>query len=323
MTIIHTFAYMSKIYISAAVMAFCLLLPPNLTVAQTSLERDDRHTATLISPYYFGPNAFPVPDMNDGTVSDELRIEVDGDCQPGDRGDITRDIFIRTCIPLFSDRVCLSLWMTAVEWYRNSERSMEECRLVPASGTYDIESGRQVGDLYISSDILLLREGTRCPSIALRSVLKTASDDGWHLGRYYDSPGYFFDATAGKSFAIGEWYNRTSLRIAAQGGFLCWQTDNGRQNDAVMYGLLARLDIKRFFISASWCGYRGWENTVGNGGEMAKDRPMVLRSGIGYRHGSLEFDASYQYGVRDFPYQRIRAGVIWHYPAFLQNIVKP
>lgn len=302
---------MRKISFAVATMATVLLLSTSRTVAQTSLERGDRHTATLISPYYFGPNAFPVPDMNDGMVYDHLRLEMDGEFQPGFRGDRTEDIFIRANIPLFTDRANLSLWMTAIEWYQNSDRSIEECRLTPNVNKYDIRRGRQIGDTYISVDILAIREREMFPSLVLRSVLKTASDDGWHLGRFYDSPGYFFDSTFGKSFKLGS--DNTSLRLALQGGFLCWQTDNGRQNDAVMYGLMARLNVSNFFMTASWCGYSGWEHHASNGGDMAHDRPMVLRSEIGYRWGNLEFDASYQYGARDFPYHRIRAGIVWYW----------
>lgn len=302
-------------FVTAAV-ATLLSLPSLTMVAQTSLERGDRHTATLISPYYFGPNAFPVPDMNDGTVYDHLRLELDGEYQPGYRGDRTTDIFIRANIPLFTDRANLSLWMNPIEWYRNSDRSIQECRIEPAANKYDIRNGHTVGDAYVSVDILAIKEGSRMPSLVLRSVLKSASDDGWHLGRYYDSPGYFFDSTLGKSFNIG---SNISLRTALQGGFLCWQTDNGRQNDAVMYGLMARLNVNTFFLTASWCGYSGWEHHASNGGDLAHDRPMVLRSEIGYHMGNLEFDASYQYGARDFPYHRVRAGVVWYYDILKKN----
>ena len=301
---------MRQLSFAVAAMAAFLSLPSVQTVAQTPLERDDRHTATLLSPYYFGPNAFPVPDMNDGTVLDELRIELDAEYEPGYRGDRTADIYFCANIPLFTDRANLSIWMNTVEWYRNSDRSIKECRLSDAVDKYNIRNGHTVGDAYVSVDILVVKEREKLPSLTLRSVLKSASDDGWHLGRYYDSPGYFFDSTLGKSFSIG---SNASLRTALQGGFLCWQTNNGRQNDAVMYGLMARLNLSRFFITAAWSGYSGWEHHASNGGDKAHDRPMVLRSELGYRIGNIEFDASYQYGARDYPYHRIRAGIVWYW----------
>ena len=44
------------------------------SIAQTELSQSPMNVPSLISPYYFGPNAFPVPDMLDGRVEDELRI---------------------------------------------------------------------------------------------------------------------------------------------------------------------------------------------------------------------------------------------------------
>ena len=67
---------MRKLSFAIAVMASVLSLPSVQTVAQTPLERDDRHTATLISPYYFGPNAFPVPDMSELT-KEQLKAEIE------------------------------------------------------------------------------------------------------------------------------------------------------------------------------------------------------------------------------------------------------
>ena len=66
---------------------------------------------SMVSPYYFGPNAFPVPDMLDGTVQPDLRIELDGNHYFGTRGDHTTDLTLKVNIPLFTDRVNLSAWM--------------------------------------------------------------------------------------------------------------------------------------------------------------------------------------------------------------------
>ena len=38
------------------------------SLAQTELNKSPLNKPTFISPYYFGPNAFPVPDMLDGRV---------------------------------------------------------------------------------------------------------------------------------------------------------------------------------------------------------------------------------------------------------------
>lgn len=62
---------------------------------------------TFVSPYYFGPNAFPIPDVLTKT-SDKLKIELAGDYYWGKN--YTTDIFLKTHIPLWTHRANLSLW---------------------------------------------------------------------------------------------------------------------------------------------------------------------------------------------------------------------
>ena len=85
---------------------------------------------SMISPYYFGPNAFAVPEMLDGRVQKELRVELAGDYFPGFRGDHTGDISLKVNIPLWTDRVNLSVWMPVMEWFRNSDENIATCRMI-------------------------------------------------------------------------------------------------------------------------------------------------------------------------------------------------
>ena len=102
------------------------LLPLDVLIqAQTPILRPDLGIPSLVAPAYFGPNAFPVPDMSDGTTSSDFKVELYGDgylctmtSDPAD--DITLDIFAKATIPLFTDRVNLVVWMPVVEWHRTS-----------------------------------------------------------------------------------------------------------------------------------------------------------------------------------------------------------
>ena len=107
-------------------------------------------------------------------------------------------------------------------------------------------AGHEAGDVYVSTDIQLLKARKFTPDITLRAAIKTASGGSFEKARYYDNPGYFFDMSVGKSLYFGKGKTfpyadatdaKMELRFAGSAGFLCWQTDNGRQNDAVMYGL--------------------------------------------------------------------------------------
>ena len=106
--------------------------------------------------------------------------------------------------------------------------------------------------------------------ISVRTALKSASGNDYSNARYYDSAGYFFDAAFGRQFTLIP--DRSDLSIAASGGFLCWQTDNGRQNDAVMYGLKASYRYKGISISSEFGGYVGWERDG--------DSPIICPAGM-------------------------------------------
>lgn len=92
---------------------------------------------TGIAPAYFGPNAFPVPEMLDGRTQSYLRLEIAGDDYFGYEEDKTVDLFARAYIPLFTERVNLTLWMPVQEWYSMTIERQHTCRLqdsIPMAG---------------------------------------------------------------------------------------------------------------------------------------------------------------------------------------------
>lgn len=276
-----------------------LLLALGPTQAQTALTRSDRGVPSRVAPAYFGPNAFPVPEMADTSAFGQWSLELAAEGFLGFEGDRTADPFARLRIPLFGDRVSLALWLPVVEFYSSTAERLATCRVQEAWRQKAL-GGHLGGDLYVSTDILLLRERTVRPWVTVRAALKTASGGRFECARYYDSPGYFFDATAGKRFGLDKEGN-TTLQLAASTGFLCWQTDNGRQNDAVMYGARLQLRAGRFLLEEQLAGYTGWE---GDG-----DRPVTLRSRIAMNLKRFEPYVMYQYGLRDYPFHHLRVGV--------------
>ena len=268
-------------------------------------------TPTGVAPAFFGPNAFPVPEMLDGRVQRELRFELASDYFRGYRGDNTTDLSFKLNIPLWTDRANLTVWMPVMEWFCNSEKNIQTCRIQPA---YQKEArrGHLVGDVCLSVDFQVLKERRYRPDWVLRAALKTASGGDFHLARYYDSPGYFFDTSVGKSFRINHdeiWNHR--LRVALSTGFLCWQTDNGRQNDAVQFGAMAKYESRYVSVSETFAGYCGWEGQISKGGAKAHDCPMVLRTDVVGHIKKFDVLASYQYGLRDYPYHQLRVGVAY------------
>jgi hypothetical protein len=189
--------------------------------------------------------------------------------------------------------------MPIFEYYYTSAE-VNALRRLPHTG--DLQ-GLDSGDVYVSADVRILSQERHYIDMAARAVLKTASANKFAEGRCYDAPGYFFDVALGHSFNLvgGNHY----LRLAASGGFLCWQTDNGRQNDAVMYGAMLKYNYKRFGIDTTLGGYLGWEG-VG-------DRPMTLKTNLSYAFGSWALRLSHQVGFMDWPYHQIRVGAVWNF----------
>lgn len=247
------------------------------------------------SPRYFGPNALPVPEMLEGTVSQRLYMEVAFDLAAGFHGDLTKTLCAQIRVPLFSSRVNLSLWMPVVEFYTNTAESLEW-----QNSQKRRYRGHEFGNVYISTDMRVLRQTRHRPDITVRAAVITASGDSEEYARYFDAPGYFLDTSISKSIEFASELFR-SLRVTVNGGFLCWQTDKSRQNDAYMYGVKAKLDICLMNLSAAWQGYTGWQN---NG-----DRPMVFRIEAVFNAGRLHPLLAFEHGIRDYPFNHFRVGL--------------
>lgn len=260
-----------------------------IAIFLTSSSLSYAFTTTGVAPAFFGPNALPVPEMSDGLTSDQLRLEIAADGYFGYNNSQTADIFARISLPLFSRWANLSIWMPVYEWYKQ------------ADGT-----GSGAGDVYVSTDVQILhnswfKHNTQyIPQMTVRVGVKTASGEHFNRYRHYDSPGYFFDLTMGQSILLQE----IELRFAGSVGFLCWQTTNARQNDAVMYGLQAQLKHPYFSLKTEWGGYIGWERYG--------DAPMVLKLRAAGVINEFEPFLQYQYGIQDYPFHQIRVGLVYN-----------
>ena len=245
---------------------------------------------TGIAPGFFGPNALPVIDMNDGQTYEQLRVELAADVYFGFNNDKTADLFARVHVPLFTRWANLSLWMPLCEWYSQ------------ADGT-----GYGAGDVYISTEVQVLHhswfkteKAKYIPQMTIQLGMKTASGGQYERKRHFDSPGYFFDLSIGQTFPI----RQVSIRLAGSAGFLCWQTTEGRQNDAVMYGLQAQLLHEYFSLQATWGGYVGWERYG--------DAPMSIKARAAGHIKGFEPYVQYQYGIQDFPFHQLRVGLVYN-----------
>lgn len=258
--------------------------------AEVPIAKPDLSKPTGIAPAYFGPNALPIIDMTDGSTSSHLRVELAGEGYLGYDGSRTADIFARVCVPLFTRWANLTVWMPVYGWYKQ----------------YD-GTGSGAGDVYISTDVQVLhgewfrsQNAKYIPQMTVRLGMKTASGEQFERRRHFDSPGYFFDLSIGEPIPL----EHLTLRFAGSVGFLCWQTDNARQNDAVMYGLQAQLRHEYASLQATWGGYVGWERQG--------DAPMSLKVRAAGHVKGFEPYVQYQWGIQDYPFHQIRVGMVYN-----------
>jgi hypothetical protein len=228
--------------------------------------------------------------MLDGRTSSTLDVELAGEGYIGYHNNNTVDLLARVHVPLFTRWANITLWMPVYGW----------------DDQYD-GKGSGAGDVYISTDIQILHnewfkteKAKYIPQMTIRLGMKTASGEQFERRRHYDCPGYFFDGTIGQSIPL----KQITLRFAGSLGFLCWQTDNGRQNDAVMYGLQAQLKHEYISVAATWSGYVGWQR---NG-----DRPMSIKARVAGHIKGFEPYVQYQYGIKDYPFHQVRVGLVYN-----------
>jgi len=279
--------------------------------AQVPIVEPDYDKSSYICPNFFGPYAFPVPDQLEAQVSDKLLVELSGDAVIGkiggkDNKDYTYAPTFKLKIPLWTDRVNLSIWGEMHEWYKDT-RSTRQARRVDSK--YDLKRNDS-GNIYLSIDILALREKKYCPSIAIRAATLTATGDDYETARHYDAPGYFFDVGIGKSFTF---LDESFFRVSASAGFLCWQTDLGRQNDATMIGVMASYNHKIFNLSAEYAQYKGWEDCY--------DYPQVFKTRLNFNIKRFSPFFYYAHGIQDWPFDQFRLGLAVKF-GILHNTVK-
>jgi len=253
------------------------------------------------STAWFGPNANPVPEFTDARIPAKTTISVMGDYYFG-YGDQTENAYVKIELPLLPERVSLKIWSTEFEHYKTTEEIMQ------LRGSNAL-SGSEGGDLYVQTRIRLLNEQNHFMSIIFNSTLKTAAAKTFKTRRYFDTPGYYFDVEAGKSFYTkGRFINE--IRTVVNTGFMCWETTNSKQDDAPMYGGKLIVGNPTWKWENTLSGYYGWMHTskaisLPDYG----DAPMVYATKLSLKLGKIDYFAQYQYGIKDFPYHQLRVGI--------------
>lgn len=249
-----------------------------------------------MSTSFMGPNALPVPGVSNGSVDSLAEIELSASYHFSD-GDKTTDFYTGGYLPLYDDRVAASLYVVPYEWFETDTIIRDQRAARTRSG-----KGGAGGDIYFSTEFQLVRNHESFPDLLLRTAFRTASGTNLRNARHTDGAGYFFDISAGKNYTLFNY----PLRLYVMGGFYAYQTYDLHhpQNDCILFGGGADFRLKRILISQSVGGYSGYLK-IG-------DKPVVYRASLRLLNKHFDWKISYQHGLNDFDFQRIRLGVIYH-----------
>ena len=261
------------------------------------------YSQTPYSTAWFGPNANPVPEFTDATIPAKTTITLTGDYYFG-HGDQTVNGYAKIEFPLIPERVSFKVWSTILEHYQVTDQVSAQRAMLDGN-----TSGKANGDIYFQTRILLLKETNNAPDIILNTTLKTASGTYQQYRRYFNTPGYYFDAEIGKSLHTQSSFI-SEIRAVVNVGFMCWETERqSTQDDAPMYGGKIIIGNSDWKLENTLSGYWGWMHTNVRYGADYGDAPMVYAAKITKLTKNINYFAQYQYGIKDFPYQQIRLGV--------------
>ena len=244
---------------------------------------------------FFGPNALPVPELYDGRVPEKHQVDVSVDGFWG-FGDQTQSLSSRFTYVPKPGRLAISCWGVFLEHYQTTPAVRDKRASM-------IESGEEtvvIGDLYLSTLMSVFKEKKYVPDVNLEIVLKTSSSKSPYNARFFDTPGYWFDLTAGKSLKFPQSFIQ-EIRFVGMFGFLCYQLNSANQNDAPLYGGKVILSSDKWSFENGIHGYSGWLDKG--------DKPQVFRSKLDFRQGHMIFYLQFQYALRDYPFHRLQTGI--------------
>ncbi|MDR1259084.1 MAG: hypothetical protein LBK65_07405 [Tannerellaceae bacterium] len=266
--------------------------------AQSSGSWRDKTALLIYSPRYFGPRAFPVPELRSGKAPDNYEAEVRGEYHYY-AGDRTKDLFLRLLLPLVRGRAGVEISLIPLERYRMTPETRDERNAVALEWS---NNEPYSGDVVVSAFYQLWKSEKWFDAI-ISLNLKTASGGRLCDARFTDAATYWIDVCAGKDIAGGADPGRV-LRFQAMAGFYCWMTNDmvHRQNDAILYGLGLSGTLGRFSLSSDLSGFSGYEN---NG-----DHPVIWRNDLRFEYLGNILSLGYDHGMKDSLYDTYSVGYI-------------
>lgn len=275
-----------------------------------------------IAPAKLGPNALPVPYLDYARVGSESSVST-GAHYHYMPGDTTLNSYFSFYWNISPGRAAVKIWGNPSETFRLSDQLRNDRQIY-----YDDKGWTtQVGDLFISTYIQILREKAWLPSMVLSYTLKTTTGSNDH-GRYTDAPLDYFYLSFGKSF----YFNHSILdeiRFAGLMGFYVWQTNKVEmaQDEGPVYvgGIELRRKSFRFFAEiGGYTGYDAYEyldRISGRDDIQGYNDPIIYRFRAEKKWKKLSLSTEYQGGLRDYRYHSFKVNFCYSFSpvSFMPN----
>ena len=265
-----------------------LLLMTVLTTKAQDTPWPENMAYLIYSPRYFGPSAFPLPELRSGNIDKNIEVEVRGQYHTF-KGDQTKDIYGRIYIPITEGLAGLEISYNIREYYDMTPETVIERH---AAGQSWKDGAR--GDVIISTFYKVLKNN-KWIDLLLEASLKTTTGKRLADARHTDAASYWFDLNTG--FHLFKSANSSSfIRFQGLAGFYCWMTNDiiHRQNDAFLYSAGICGGVKKLTVQADMAGFYGYIN---NG-----DRPLILRTKLNYEYSKNIISFRYKHGIHDYLY---------------------
>ena len=284
-------------------LALALFLLTTVAVTNTATAQDEEWREKMkylrYSPRYFGPNAFPMPELRSGSIGTKIEVELRGEYHTYE-GDRTKDIYARIFVPVANGLAGVEVSYVLYEYYNMMPETVEERYAAGRSW----KTGAH-GDVIVSSFYQLLRS-EKWADIMIEGTLKTASGNRLADARYTDAAAYWFNINVGRDIHNSV-DRRTFIRLQGLAGFYCWMTNDmvHRQNDALTYSAGISGAHRNLSANIDIVGIYGYKN---NG-----DRPLQLRTKLNYEYRKNILSLRYKHGMNDCLYDSFSVAYIRHF----------
>jgi len=269
-----------------------------LFFSSSHLKADWRENVKLLtySPYYFGPNAFPIPELRSGKMGTRYEVELRGEYHHYS-GDKTKDLYGRVFLPFVKGRAGVEVSYVFAEHYKMTPETRDERHAVETKSPISCH-----GDVIISALFQLLKSEKWLDALISFNI-KTASGNRLCDARYTDAASYWIDMNIGRD-VIRMGPEQFSLRLQAMAGFYCWMTNDliHRQNEGPSYGGGFTAAYRNFSLTSDISGFSGYKN---NG-----DNSLSFRNNLRYEFKKNIISFRYSHGMKDCLYDTYSLGYI-------------